>query len=153
MSPESGNRFRWNLREYPVVRRFGRTFEKTTLLIFVTFALNNCAPAPDEEEKSRIKSPDSIVDVVVTEVKAGATAANPTKIYIVPTGAKFSGENFVLLADRFEIETVEWVGPKQLGISFHSGRIFEYSNFWQSRDVQNFQYIVQIYLTDTNTPR
>jgi hypothetical protein len=124
---------------------------KTTLLIFAIFTLSNCGK-PLEEEISRIKSPDGVVDVVVTEVKAGATAATPTKIYIVEAGSNFSDKNFILLADRFEIKSIDWIEPKRLEVSFYSGRIFEYSNFWQSRDVQDFQYVVQIYLTDINAP-
>jgi hypothetical protein len=127
-------------------------FSLRKILVFSLFiVLAGCSYS--ESEKTRISSPDHKVDVVTTDIGTDATVATPTRIYIVPVGDKIKGEKPILIADQFKIKSIKWVGPKQLIISFYSGRIFQYENVWNSKDVDNFQHEIRVFLLDTNTPQ
>jgi len=39
---------------------------------------------------------------------------------------------------------VSWESPRHLGIRYEKARIFNYTNFWLSRDVEHFEYVVAI---------
>ena len=124
--------------------------KKIILFSFLIFIAGCSYP---ESEKSRISSPDQKLDVVVTNVESNATVATPTRIYIVPSGKNTEHEKPILNADNFKIKSIKWVGPKQLFIAFYSGRIFYYANTWNSKEIDNFQHEIRIFLLDTNTPQ
>jgi hypothetical protein len=107
--------------------------------------------SPVLKELNRFTSPDKVVDVVVATRETDATAASSTELYIVPVGKEPSGTP-LLIADNVKDLNPEWVAPKILIISLSSGRIFQYANFWQSKAVDDFRYVVQIYLHDARSP-
>ena len=45
---------------------------------------------------------------------------------------------------------LEWNVDKILEIHYDEARIFQFKNFWYSKDVQNFQYVVELKLAPLN---
>lgn len=129
-----------------------RVLLKYTWLFVVLLSLAGCG-RPNQHEVSRVTSPDHLVDAVIAEEDTDATVATPTLLYIVPTGAKITNVDSVLLADHVENLSLSWKAPKKLVVSYSSARIFSFVNFWESKDVENFQYVVRVYLRDTSAPR
>jgi hypothetical protein len=114
-------------------------------LLFVALVSSACSK-PSMQEISRITSPDSVVDAVLIERGVGATVATPSEIYIVPKGGKVTGEP-LLRGDHMDKLTLIWKQSRLLEVSYAKGRIFSFRNFWESADVQNWTYIVELKLT------
>ncbi|MFN8969884.1 MAG: hypothetical protein ACK5XR_14415, partial [Pseudanabaena sp.] len=53
-------------------------------------------------------------------------------------------EHSRLIADNAEGLRITWIENKILEIDCKSARIFRFSNFWQSKEVQDYRYIVEI---------
>lgn len=106
-------------------------------------ALASCGVA--KEEVARSPSPDGMVDAVLIKGNVGATAATPSEIYIVPSGSEPEGEPSIR-GDYFENIKLVWKEPRFLEITYSKGRIFAFTNFWQSKHVQNFEYVVELRL-------
>lgn len=124
-----------------------RVFFKYTLLFCFFLTLSGC-DSPMPREVLRVPSPDKVVDVVLATVDTGATSATATLLYIVPAGAKITKESQIMFGDKMENLELVGLSPKMLSVSFSSGRIFSFTNFWHSRNVKNFQYVVKIYLRE-----
>ena len=97
------------------------------------------------QELARVTSPDEVVDAVLVETNVGATVATPSEVYIVPKGSKVTGAP-ILRGDHMEHLNVLWKQPRLLEVSYSKGRIFSFTNFWESADVQNWTYIVEVEL-------
>jgi hypothetical protein len=78
----------------------------------------------------------------------GATTGYSHHIYIVPTGQSYEENEPVLTADKVASMRTEWEDPTTLKISYEYARIFHFTNFWHSKDVDNFEHIVQVRLDD-----
>ena len=52
----------------------------------------------------------------------------------------------VIRSDGASEMRVRWVANKMLSVEYRRARIFQFTNFWQSREVDNFNYIVEIRL-------
>lgn len=101
------------------------------------------------EELSRTASPDSAVEAVVTRVNAGATTGYGYRIDLVPRGGRVAYKPQGMqkfTADRVDSLSVRWSAPRQLEIRYAKARILDFSNFWHSRGVQNWEYIVELKL-------
>ena len=114
-------------------------------LVFIALVTSACSK-PSMQEISRITSPDSTVDAVLIERGVGATVATPSEIYIVPKGEPVSGEP-LLRGDHMDKLTMTWKPSRLLDIGYAKGRIFSFRNFWESAEVQNWTYIVELKLT------
>lgn len=124
------------------------------VLLLCAVLLPGCN-APDGREIERQVSPDKLVDVVVVEPKTFATDAIVTTIYLVAAGKEWKGESPILGGNRLEGLQVIWKRPNFLEIHYKKGRIFSFASFWNSRDVQNFKYEVELRLvpeTDSTLP-
>lgn len=119
---------------------------RIAILISIIFLSNGCNDNSvcSQKEISRKSSPDNIVDALVVQENCGATTSYSYKVYIVPNGEKPSN-NFVFLSDKTDKLEVSWLSSKSLSITYAKARIFEYRNFWQSRKIDNSNYIVSIY--------
>ncbi len=113
-------------------------------IMSMTLVTLACGKAP-MQELARITSPDGVVDVVLVETSVGATVATPSEVYVVPKGSKVNGAP-LLRADHMEHLNVRWKQPRLLEVSYSKGRIFSFTNFWESADVQNWKYIVEVEL-------
>lgn len=116
-------------------------------LFLLAILITSCDPV-EREEIERISSPDSIVDVVLIRANAGATTSFIFEVYIVRMGYDVvsTEEKLLFRGDKMEGLKLQWVQSKLLTIQYKQGRIFDFSNFWSSRDIQYFKYIVEIRL-------
>ena len=98
----------------------------------------------------RVTSPDLRVDAVFVRIGGGgATVGFSYKLFIVPRGAKpgKSGEN--LLADKIGRVSAIWSQPRKLEIRYDRARIFSFANFWSSKEIDNFTYVIEVQLVPT----
>ncbi|HEU0014570.1 MAG TPA: hypothetical protein VFQ45_12845 [Longimicrobium sp.] len=110
---------------------------------------------PEEavEEMGRTTSPDSLVDAVVTRTSVDATTPFVYRVHLLPRGGRpgaDAGASFV--ADQAEALQVVWTGPTLLEIRYAKARIFDFSNFWRSREVKDFRHIVELQLRPAASP-
>jgi hypothetical protein len=99
------------------------------------------------EEIARARSPDSLVDaVLIRSSSGGATTGFGYEVYVVPAGAPCKPGEEVMRADQTENIALHWVSAKLLRIEFDDARIFHFENFWISEAVENFNYVVKLYL-------
>lgn len=115
------------------------------ILLFLAWGCSPC----EFNEVDRIKSTDGIVDAVHVRGNCGATTSFSENVFIVQNGAKTPApkERYqVFSADHVEGLKVKWREPRVLEIYYKEARIFQFTNFWHSKDVQNFSYVVEIRL-------
>jgi len=100
-----------------------------------------------QEEIYRIAAPDSIVDAVLIRYNGGgATCGFSYQVYIVPHNQKELNTKYVYSANKIDGLSIAWMKSKCLEINYKKGRIFYFSNFWFSKKVDNFGYIVEVKL-------
>jgi len=100
----------------------------------------------EQQEIKRVRSPDQRVDAVLIQTNAGATTGFVYEIFLVPTGATPKEGHEQFRADQVVNLELRWQQPKSLEIVYDQARIFHYSNFWNSKDVENFRYVVEVSL-------
>jgi len=106
---------------------------------------NECVTFSAREQK-RLISPDGIVDAVLLKTDAGATTSFAYSIHIVPKGRAPIRDHECFVADHVKNLEVSWVQSNLLEISYSQARIFKFTNFWHSREVQDFAYVVELKL-------
>ncbi len=126
--------------------------------LLLTFCLSGCGFSPfplfmsESIETKRITSPDGLVDAILLKTNAGATTSYGYDLFIVIKGAageKLSLDYSKFSADKINDIRITWLENKVLQIDCKSARIFRFSNFWQSKDVQDYRYIVEIRISPT----
>jgi hypothetical protein len=86
----------------------------------------------------------------------GATTPFSESIVIVPTGnstSELKDDHSLFLADHVSGLKLTWREPKVLEIHYDEARIFHFSNFWQSKLVDNFNYVVEVRLAQSKAAR
>ncbi len=116
------------------------------LILLISFTFISCKELCSLEEVERVTSPDNKVDAVIIKKNYGATASFIYDIYIVPKGKKVDLGKPEFRADHVEKLSLNWSQNKLLQIKYKNARIFHFSNFWQSKEVDNFSYVVEIQL-------
>lgn len=96
------------------------------------------------DEIFRVSSPDNRVDAVVTKGNCGATTSYSYRVYVVQAGKTPIESDMIFLADRAESVSATWLAPKKLLLSYKEARIFKFTNFWNSKELDNFQYVVSV---------
>jgi hypothetical protein len=96
-----------------------------------------------------LESPDGVVDAIVVRTNSHATVPFVDRVFIVPRRAPFHEAlgTEVLRADRVRGGCLVWARERLLLIEYERGRVFHFSNFWTSRLVENFSYVVTIELS------
>jgi hypothetical protein len=119
---------------------------KIIFAIFILFLLIGCSKISpcEQSELLRVTSPDNRVDAVLLRINCGATTDYSYKIYIVPKASSTKKTNPIFVADKLDGELVKWSSTKNLLINYRQARIFNFTNFWHVRDLDNFNYIVSI---------
>jgi hypothetical protein len=123
-------------------------YTSVVLLLFIL----GCGSSPFEvsyREISRLSSPDQFVDALIVEANGGATTPFIYDIYVVPKGKSFQKDscgNCLFSADHIDSLTVNWKSNRFLEIQYKQARIFSYSNFWQSNELFNYHYVVEVRL-------
>lgn len=119
----------------------------TILLTLFLGVLLSC-DSVDRTEIMRVGSSDSVVEAVVVRTNAGATTDFGYEVFVVKAGNVPESSKELFKADQVEELDVFWQSSKLLIIRYREARIFHFSNFWQSKDVQNFQYTVKVQLVE-----
>ena len=130
-------------RRVPTLSR--QAFVCKLVLLLCVVLLPGCN-SPEGREIERQVSPDKLVDAVLVEPKSHATVAIQTGIYLVASGKDWKGELPILNGDKLEGLRVNWERPRFLAIHYKKGRISHFTSFWYSKDVQNFEYEVELRL-------
>ena len=115
------------------------------VLLLSTVILRECN-ATEFDEVARVLSPDGLVDAVLTRGNYGATVDYVYRVHLVRAGGATTPDDAVVVADHVVEPAISWVHPKFLTFSYQEARIFGFRNFWQSEEVQNSFYIVEIRL-------
>lgn len=92
----------------------------------------------------RAASPDKVVDAVISRKNCGATTSYSYQIYIEKIGEKHNDSDAIFIADKVDGIAVKWNAPKELTITYKKARIFKFTNFWNSKEVDDFKYIVSV---------
>ncbi len=109
---------------------------------------------PFIKELKRISSPDKKVDAVLIEREGGATVANSNRVFLVLPGKKVTEDDLDLsqfTADHTQNVDIEWEHNQQLLIKYEKARIFNFSNFWQAKEVEDWNHVVELRLQCTST--
>lgn len=81
--------------------------------------------------------------MVISSSNCGATVSDSFRVHIVPAGSDDLGQ-YVFLADNVRGLKADWIGNQMLAVTYEQARIFEYQNFWESKELDNFRYKVFI---------
>ena len=126
------------------------------IFLFFSFYSFGCNAIPLFEASSteyyRVKSPDGEVDAVLMKSDAGATTSFSYNLFLLPKGSssqKLSLDYSQFIVDKAESLKITWINNKILQIDCKSARIFRFSNFWQSKEIQDYRYIVELRISPT----
>jgi DNA/RNA-binding domain of Phe-tRNA-synthetase-like protein len=98
----------------------------------------------NETQVERVKSPDGKVEAVLVKKDCGATTSESFNVFIVGSGNKTEEKDLIFKADHVDGFSLTWRDSKFLEIKYKQARIFHFMNFWQSKDVDNFAYVVEV---------
>jgi hypothetical protein len=98
------------------------------------------------EELLRVKSPDARVEAVLVRTNAGATTPYGFKVFIVPAGGRWEPGHENFAADHVEKLATSWQQDRLLVVEYREARIYRFSNFWQSRELDDWRYVVELKL-------
>jgi hypothetical protein len=128
------------------------------IIIGTLFSCNdanrNVNSADSLKELKRVRSPDKKVDAVLIETNGGATVSFGNKVFLVIPEKKIRQDDFkyaVFTADHYQNVDINWQANQQLLISYNKARIFSYTNFWQTDEIKNWNYVVEIKLKCSST--
>jgi len=121
---------------------------RISALLAIFVLLSACTdPCTDEVISKKTDSEDK-ADLVHVRRSCGATTGFSHQIYIVASGTSYENEQPIFVADKVENLAASWQEGNKLDISYDSARIFNFTNFWQSSEVDNFNYIVKVVLSE-----
>lgn len=126
--------------EWRVPVGLAASWAASALLVWGCSSFDPCRQA----EALRKTSGDGIVDFAVVQRDCGATTAVSTSVFVVPSGGRTQKARPIFEADHVEGLEVSWESPKHLSIRYEQARIFRFTNFWLSRDIEDFRYVVSI---------
>lgn len=118
---------------------------KSIFMCVLTLLLVGCDSLCEYDIIDRKTSPDNEVDSILVRGNCGATTSYVYRVYLAPKGTKETEfRSYVFKADRADGIEVAWLASKELLISYDTARISYYTNFWHSRELHNFDYLVSI---------
>lgn len=100
---------------------------------------------------STFPSPDGKVEAIWCRNGGGGIVGDITyTLLIAPAGKEPNWDDVLLMADDLDSLQINWGFGRVLEISYEQARIHHFTNFWQSRDVENFAYVVELRLNPLN---
>ncbi len=112
--------------------------------------LISCCRSSVIEEVSRFPSPDGNLEAVWTRLNVGgATTGYSFGLYIVSTGQTPDWDAVVLSVDHIEGFLVNWRPERVLEIEFKYARIWHFTNYWVSDEIDDTPYVVELRLKPT----
>lgn len=122
-----------------------RTMQYLVMIALITILSSCSLSSPcNQTEVERVKSTDGKVQAVLIKSDCGATTSVVYSVYMVGAGKKAEEKDLLFKADHIEGFSLFWREPKFLEIKYKQARIFQFMNFWQSKDVDNFAYVVEV---------
>lgn len=103
------------------------------------------------EEMLRAPSPDLKVDAVLIRTGSGAPGSFGYKIFIVPRAAEWKKDTESFDADHVCKVKFYWRQSGLLEIQYERARIYRFSNFWQSKEIDDGKYVVELRLTPNSS--
>jgi hypothetical protein len=130
------------------------------IFLLFSFSLSGCGITPiplfttEISEYTRITSPDGLVDAIVMYRDSGVATSGSYLLYILTRGGVVEEESEksnkpVFVGEKVEQLKFSWIKDKDLQIDCKKARIWKFSNFWFSKDVQDYNYIVEIRIAPT----
>jgi hypothetical protein len=113
------------------------------LLIVVIYSCGFASPC-QETEAQRSLSPDGKVEAILVKKNCGATTSESFNVFIVAIGNNAKKKDLIFKADHLDGFTLSWRDSRFLEIKYKQARIFYFMNFWQSKDVDNYAYVVEV---------
>ena len=123
---------------------FHKSLLMLVFLIFLQIVACDVFNPCTEEEVYRITSLDSNVDAIIVDKNCGATTSILREIYIVPKGDSVNNQKPIFRAEKANYLKIEWVGHKQLEISYKKARVLETNHIWSSNEINDSIYNVTI---------
>lgn len=122
-------------------------------LLYCLFLLSACDSNMCEEEVlARTANDNKKVELVYLRVNCGATTNFSHKVFLVPFGGNIEESKPIFVADKVRKLDIDWNNNQIITIEFENARIFQFTNFWHSSNVDNFEFIVDIKLSDLTEP-
>ena len=78
----------------------------------------------------------------------GATTGYSHHVYIIPVSESYENHEPILVADKANNLSLSWREGPELVISYDNARIFSFTNFWRSKKLNNYKYIVKVKLNE-----
>ena len=121
---------------------------KALLVILCATLICLSCELPHAVELERIASPDGRVEALFYRNAdyGGATSGYTYSLYIVKTGEAPDTDHHLMGVDRIEDLEISWRDNKILDISYKYARIWGFTNWWHSPDIDDFSYVVEIHL-------
>lgn len=102
----------------------------------------------EDTEKPRVTSNDGLVDLIHIQRDCGATTSISEHLFLVPSGQERSGVRPVLTLEKAINLKARWQSGKKLEVNFDSARIHRFTNHWNSTDIADWLYEVNITLVE-----
>lgn len=107
--------------------------------------MTSCSKESDELALKKT-SPDNKVDMLLMSDSFGATTSKIYYLYLTPHNQPPSKNNLIIIGDHFDKLEVAWLKNQFVELKYNKGRIFKYTNFWSSKDIDDNKYLVEIRL-------
>ena len=123
-----------------------RLLRKNLSLLLLLAAVTACDDVGLEELK-RSPSPDGKVEAVLIRVSGYATDGFGYRVYIVLPQERIDNLDDTdanLVTYKVDHIDIEWSGDKELSITYGEMKILHFSNFWNSKELDNFEHEIRI---------
>ena len=121
---------------------------RVLFISLISILLSACADPCGYEVISQTVNLEKKTVAIHVVKNCGATTGYAHQIYIVVPGADYDDAKPIFVADKVDNLAVTWSSERTLEISYDSARIFNFTNFWQSSEVDNFQYVIKVSLRE-----
>jgi hypothetical protein len=140
-------RCKWRLDQ--AWNRQGTRLSYRLITVFMSAVLSSllvsCSAAPIKVVQ-RLPSPDGLVDALLVVRPTASIAETVYELYIVPHRGNPRSQDLILRGSLFSQVRIVWRKSRWLDLCYASAYILEFKNYWQSPDVQNLEYMVEIRL-------
>lgn len=125
-----------------------RVLMRVLFLSLISILLSACADPCSNEVINHVVDAEKKTTAIHVVRNCGATTGYAHHIYIAATGTDYDDTKPIFVADKVDNLTVSWTAERSLEISYDSARIFNFTNFWQSSEIDNFQYVIKVSLRE-----
>lgn len=130
-----------------MLKKWTMSFVFSLTFISILLLLVNCSDSErfcKYKEIIRKTSSNQLVDAVIIEKGCGATTSNAYHVFLSPKGKQTDELDPIFVSDKTDNIKISWVGSKELLITYSKARIFQFTNFWHSAELDKFNYIVSV---------